>query len=167
MATPKDEYPMPVADQLVDAVTKHQILLFIYGHLGYNQIYIVEEDVPRIAFWCPGAIGTFKWVAMPFGFKNAGATYKRAINSIFHGMTAQFIEVYIDDMVIKSPPKAKHLVDMEKAFQRMRIHKLKMNPLKCAFGVSVGNFWGFLVYQRGIKVEKKGQCYSSSTAPKE
>ena len=56
------------------------------------------------------------------------------------------MEVYIDDVVIKSPAKYKHLVDLEKAFQRMRVHKLKMNSLKCAFGVSAGKFLGFLVH---------------------
>ena len=64
------------------------------------------------------------------------------------------MEVYIDDVVIKSPAKSKHLFDLEKAFQRMRSHKLKINPLKCAFGVSIGNFLGFLVHQKGIKVDK-------------
>ena len=83
---------MPVADQLVDAVAKHQILSFMDGHSGYNQIYITEEDVPKIAFRCPGAIGTFEWVVMPFGLKNAGATYQRAMNSIFHDMIGRFME---------------------------------------------------------------------------
>ena len=69
-------------------------------------------------------------------------------------MIGWFMEVYIDDVVIKSPAKAKYLVDMENGFQRMRIHKLKMNHLKWAFGVSVGNFLGFLVHQRGIEVDK-------------
>ena len=64
------------------------------------------------------------------------------------------MEVYIDDVVIKSPAKCKHFVDLEKAFQRMRSHKLKMNPLKCAFGVSARIFLGFLVHQRGIEVDK-------------
>ena len=71
------------------------------GHSGYNQIYIAEEDVPKMAFRCPGAIRTFEWVGMPFRLKNTGATYQKAMNSIFYDMIGQFIEVYIDDMVIK------------------------------------------------------------------
>ena len=82
------------------------------------------------------------------------ATYQRAMNSIFHDMIGRFIEVYIDDVVIKSPAKSKHLIDLEKGFQRMRSHKLKINPLKCAFRVLAGNFLGFLVHQRGIEVDK-------------
>ena len=66
---------MLVADQLVDATAKHQILSFMDGHSGYNQIYITKEDIPKIAFRCPGANGTFEWVVMPFGLKNTGATY--------------------------------------------------------------------------------------------
>ena len=104
---------------------------------------------------------------MPFGLKNAGVTYQRAMNLIFHDMIDRFIEVYIDDVVIKSPTKSKHLVDLEKAFQRIRIHKLKMNPLKCAFGVSTGNILSFLVHQRGIEVDKnKSKVIQAAQPPR-
>ena len=104
---------------------------------------------------------------MPFGLKNEGATYQRAMNLIFHDMIGQFMEVYIDDVVIKSPAKCKHLADLEKAFQRMRSHNLKMNPLKCAFGVSTGNFLGFLVHQRGIEVDKnKAKAIQAASSPR-
>ena len=77
------------------------------------------------------------------------------------------MEVYMDDVVIKSPAKCKHLVDLEKAFQRMRSHNLKMNPLKCAFGVSAGNFLGFLVHQRGIEVDKnKAKAIQAASPPR-
>jgi hypothetical protein len=101
-ATPKDEYPMPMADLLVDGVAGYQILSMMDGHSGYNKIFIAEEDVHKIAFRCPGSIGTFEWIVMPFGLKNAGATYQRAMNSIFHDMLHKFMEVYIDDVVVKS-----------------------------------------------------------------
>ena len=74
-ASPKDEYPMPIADVLVDGVAGHKLLSFMDGHSGHNQIFIAEEDVHKTAFRCPGSIGTFEWVVMPFGLKNAGATY--------------------------------------------------------------------------------------------
>ncbi|XP_059663595.1 uncharacterized protein LOC132309293 [Cornus florida] len=154
LAIPKDEYPMPMADQLIDAAAKNEILSFMDGHSGYNQIFIVEDDVNKTAFRCPGAIGTFEWVVMPFGLKNAGATYQRAMNAIFHDMIGKFMEVYIDDVVVKSATKAKHLADLRRSFERMRTHGLKMNPLKCAFGVTAGNFLGFLVHRRGIEIDK-------------
>ncbi|XP_059669124.1 uncharacterized protein LOC132314258 [Cornus florida] len=165
-ATPKDEYPMPVADQLIDSADKHEILSFMDGHSGYNQIYLAEEDVHKTAFRCPGSIGTFEWIVMPFGLKNAGATYQRAMNSIFHDMIGRFMEIYIDDVVVKSSAKRQHLEHLKRAFERMRIHKLKMNPLKCAFGVSAGNFLGFLVHKRGIKVDQnKVKAIINARAP--
>ncbi|CAL9021053.1 unnamed protein product, partial [Prunus brigantina] len=108
LATPKDEYPMPMADLLVDGAAKHELLSFMDGHAGYNQIFIAEEDIHKTAFRCPGAIGTYEWVVMPFGLKNAGATYQRAMNLIFHDLIGRTIEVYIDDVVVKSPSKADH-----------------------------------------------------------
>ncbi|XP_059663627.1 uncharacterized protein LOC132309327 [Cornus florida] len=165
-ATPKDEYRMPVADQLIDSAAKHEILSFMDGHSGYNQIYLAEEDVHKTAFRCPGSIGTFEWIVMPFGLKNAGATYQRAMNSIFHDMIGRFMEIYIDDVVVKSSAKRQHLEHLKRAFERMRVHKLKMNPLKCAFGVSAGNFLGFLVHKRGIEVDQnKVKAIINARAP--
>ncbi|XP_059629569.1 uncharacterized protein LOC132272434 [Cornus florida] len=165
-ATPKDEYPMPMADQLIDSAAKHEILSFMDGHSGYNQIYLAEEDVQKMAFRCPGSIGTFEWIVMPFGLKNAGATYQRAMNSIFHDMIGRFMEIYINDVVVKSSAKRQHLEHLKRAFERMRIHKLKMNPLKCAFGVSAGNFLGFLVHKRGIEVDQnKVKAIINARAP--
>ena len=129
-----------MADTLVDGAAKHEILSFMDGYAGYNQIFIAEEDVHKTAFRCPGFVGTFEWVVMPFGLKNAGATYQRAMNLIFHDLIGKTVEVYIDDVVVKSKTRSGHLADLEEAFKRMRKHKLKMNPKKCAFGVSAGNF---------------------------
>ncbi|CAL9021206.1 unnamed protein product [Prunus brigantina] len=154
LATPKDEYSMPMSDLLVDGAAKHELLSFMDGHAGYNQIFIAEEDVHKTAFRCPGAIRTYEWVVMPFGLKNAGATYQRAMNLIFHDLIGRTVEVYIDDVVVKSPSKADHVGHLRQAFNRMRAHGLKMNPKKCAFGVTAGNFLGFLVHQRGIEVDK-------------
>ncbi|GKV47379.1 hypothetical protein SLEP1_g54284 [Rubroshorea leprosula] len=122
LATPKDEYPMPIADLLVDGAARHRILSFMDGHSGYNQIFIAEEDIPKTAFRCPGAIGTYEWVVMPFGLKNAGATYQRAMNAIFHDMIGRFMEIYIDDVVVKSNEDEEHLEHLKLAFERMRKH---------------------------------------------
>ena len=82
-ATPMDGYLMPVADLLVDAVVGHRIISFMDGNAGYNQIFMVEEDIPKTAFRCPDHVGIFEWIVMTFGLKNAGATYQRAMNFIF------------------------------------------------------------------------------------
>ncbi|KAK9943091.1 hypothetical protein M0R45_008712 [Rubus argutus] len=154
MATPKDEYTMPMADLLVDGAASHEILPFMEGHAGYNQIFIAEDDVHKMAFRCPGALGTYEWVVMPFGLKNAGATYQRAMNMIFHDLIGRTVEVYIDDVVVKSRKRQNHVAELRQAFERMRTHHLKMNPQKCIFGVSASNFLGFLVHQLGIEVDK-------------
>ena len=74
-ATPKDMYVMPIADMLIDSTANNELLSFMDGFSGYNQIFIAEEDIFKTAFRCPGSIGTFEWLVMPFGLKNAGATY--------------------------------------------------------------------------------------------
>ncbi|KAI5327446.1 hypothetical protein L3X38_026842 [Prunus dulcis] len=153
-ASPKDEYPMPMADMLIDGAAHNQMLSFMDGNAGYNQIMMAEQDIHKTAFMCPGHIGAFEYTVMPFGLRNAGATYQRAMNSIFHDMIGHSLEVYIDDVVIKSPEEGNHISSLRKAFLRMRQHKLKMNPKKCVFGVQAGNFLGFLVHQRGIEVDK-------------
>ncbi|CAN6562475.1 unnamed protein product [Malus baccata var. baccata] len=103
---------------------------------------------------------------MPFGLKNAGATYQRAMNAIFHDLIGQSMEVYIDDIVVKSKTEEQHLVDLKHALTRMKVHNLKMNPKKCAFGVRAGNFLGFLVHQRGVEVDKnKSRPIMESPSP--
>ncbi|GKV15389.1 hypothetical protein SLEP1_g26182 [Rubroshorea leprosula] len=145
---------MPIVDLLVDGLVRHKILSFMDGHSGYNQIFIANADVPKTAFRCPGALETFEWVVMPLGLKNAGATYQRAMNVIFHDMIGKFMEIYIDDVVVKSQEEEDHLTHLRKAFEWMRQHGLKMNPLNFAFGVSTGNFLGYLVHERGLEIDK-------------
>src|SRR3954464_7320042 len=153
-ATPKDEYPMPVAEMLVDSAAGFEYLSMLDGYSGYNQIFIAEDDVSKTAFRCPGAIGTYEWVVMPFGLKNAGATYQRAMNSIFHDFIETFMHVYIDDIVVKSTSGMSHLDHLSQSFERMRKYGLKMNPLKCAFFVQAGDFLGFVVHKKGIEINQ-------------
>ena len=92
---------------------------------------------------------------MTFGLKNVGATYQRAMNLIFHDLLGVILEVYIDDIVIKSASLDHHLDDLRLALERMRRYVLKMHPLKCAFGVSVGKFLGFIIFEKGIEIDPK------------
>ncbi len=154
-ATPKDEYPMPIADMLVNDASGHKVISFLDGNAGYNQIFMAEEDMFKTAFRCPGLVGLFEWMVMTFGLKNAGATYQRAMNLIFHDLLGIVVEVYIDDVVVKSDGFDSHLADLRLAFQRMRRYRLKMNPLKCAFGVSAGKFLGFIIHEQGIEIDPK------------
>ena len=103
---------MPIADMLVDAVVGHKVISFMDGNAGYSQIFMTEEDIAKTAFRCPSAIGLFEWVAMTFGLKNAGVTYQRAINYIFHKLIGRIVEIYIDDVMIKSKGYKEHLANL-------------------------------------------------------
>ena len=150
-----DRYPMPIADLLVDAAARHRIICFMDGNAGYNQIFMAKEDIPKTTFRCLGHVGLFEWIVMTFGLNNVGATYQRAMNFIFHEFIGTLVENYIDDVVVKSGNFVKHLADLRKILECTRKHGLKMNPNKCAFGVSVGHFLGFMVHLRGIEISKR------------
>jgi len=92
---------------------------------------------------------------MNFGLKNAGATYQRAMNYIFHKLIGRIVEIYIDDVMIKSRGYNEHMADLRETLECTRKHGLKMNPNKCAFGVSTEQFLGFMVHERGIEVGQK------------
>ena len=145
-ATLKGMYVMPIVDTLVDSTANNELLSFMDSFSRYNQILIVVDDISKIAFKCPDSLGTFEWLVMPFGLKNAGTTYQRAMNAIFHDMLGHHMEIYIDDIVVNSKKAIEHVNHLRKSFERMRLHQLKLNPLKCGFGVQAKKFLGFLVH---------------------
>ena len=103
---------------------------------------------------------------MPYSLKNASATYQRATNANFHDMLGHHMEIYIDDIVVKSRKVTEHVNYLRKFFEIMRLHKLKLNPLKCAFGVQAINFLGFMVHQRLVEVDQnKVKAIISAKAP--
>jgi hypothetical protein len=114
---------------------------------------MAKEDASKTVFICPGFIGLFEWVVMTYGLKNAGATYQRAMNLIFHELLGNTVEVCIDDIVVKSAEFNSHITDLRKAFDKMRRYGLKMNPRKCAFGVSAGKFLGFNIHEHSIDID--------------
>jgi hypothetical protein len=99
--------------------------------------------------------GNFYYTVMPFGLKNAGATYQRAMTIVLANLIHQSVECYIDDIVVKTRERQNHQDDLHVAFNRLRKHQLRMNPLKCAFAVKLGVFLGFIVHHRGIEIEPK------------
>ena len=122
---------------------------------------MAEEDKSKTAFithW-----GTFVYGVMPFGLKNAGATYQRAMVTLFHDMIHHEIEVYVDDMIAKSHTTQ----DLRKLFQRLKKYQLRLNLNKCAFGVTSGKLLGFIVSGKGIEIDlAKVQAIRSMPAPK-
>ncbi|XP_039014758.1 uncharacterized protein LOC120144864, partial [Hibiscus syriacus] len=150
-ASPKDSFPLPHIDTLVDNTAGHAWFSFMDGFSGYNQIKMNPEDMEKTTFitmW-----GTFCYKVMPFGLKNAGATYQRAMVTLFHDMMHKEIEVYVDDMIAKSKTEEEHIQNLRKLFQRLRKYQLKLNPAKCTFGVNSGKLLGFVVSKKGIEID--------------
>ena len=148
-ACPKDSFPLPRIDQIVDASAGQGMLSFLDAFSGYHQIPMFPPDAEKTAFITPH--GLFCYNVMPFGLKNAGATYQRLVTKIFRPLLGKTMEVYIDDMLVKSKERSGHASHLEETFELLRKHCMKLNPLKCAFGVSAGKFLGFMVTQRGIE----------------
>ena len=152
-ACTKDSYPLPRIDDLVNLKARHQLLSFIDAFSGYNQIKLDEADQERTSFITSQGLLCYK--VMPFGLKNAGATYQRLMNKMFAHQIRRNVQVYVDDMLVKSRREDHHLEDLKETFDNLRSYSMKLNPSKCAFGVTAGKFLGFMVSQRGIEVPDK------------
>ena len=146
---PKDSFPLPRIDQIVDASTGHGMLSFLDAFSGYHQIPMHPLEVEKTAFITPHEL--FYYNVMRFGLNNVGATYQRSVTKMFRPLLGNTMEVYIDDMLVKSMERSDHAEHLQKAFELLRVYGMKLNPLKCAFEVSAGQFLGFRVTQRGIE----------------
>jgi len=130
----------------------YEAMSFMDGSSGYNQIRMEPKDEELTTFRTPKGICCYK--VMPFGLKNAGATYQRAMQNIFDDLLHKNVECYVDDLVKKSREKGDHMKDLRMVFEYLRRYQLRMNPLKCAFGVTSGKFLGFIVRHRGIEIDQ-------------
>ena len=148
-ACPKDSFPLPRIDQIVDASAGHYMLSFLDAFLGYHQIPMHPPDAEKTSFITPH--GLYYYNVMPFGLKNAGATYQRLVTKMFRPLLGSTMEVYIDDMLVKSKLRLDHTTHLQQDFDLLREYGMKLNPQKCAFGVSADKFLGFMVTQRGIE----------------
>ena len=139
----KDSFPLPRIDQLVDSIAGHKLLTFMDAFSRYNQIRMTEEDQEKTAFITSQGLYCYK--VMPFGLKNAGATYQRLVNKMFSKQIGKNMEVYVDDMLVKSKEELAHLDDLKETFATLKQYQMKLNPSKCVFGVASGKFLGFMV----------------------
>ena len=146
---PKDSFPLPRIDLIVDATAGHELLSFMDAFSGYNQISMDPNDEEKTSFVTGQGIYCYR--VMPFGLKNAGATYQRLVNRMFQKKIGTSMEVYIDDMLVKSTTAELHIAHLSEAFQILREYNMKLNPAKCAFGVLAGKFLGFIVNNQGIE----------------
>ena len=123
---------------------------FFNAFQGYHQIPLALDDQEKTTFVTP--IGNYHYKVMPFGLKNAGSTYQRMMTRMFESLLRKNIEIYIDDMVVKSKRVSEHLGDLRVIFKILRNYKLRLNASKCSFGVGSSKFLGYMVTHRGIEV---------------
>ena len=147
---PKDPFLMPRIDQLVDTTISHPRMNFLDAFQGYHQIPMALGDQEKTAFITPTR--NYHYKVMPFGLKNTGSTYQRMMTKMFESQLGKNIEVYIDDMVVKSKVVSEHVGDLRDIFKILRKHKLCLNASKCSFGMGSGKFLGYMVTHHGIEV---------------
>ena len=130
-ACPRDAYPLPNIDRLVDGAARNKVLSFLDAYSGYNQIPMAASDMNKTAFITDDANYFYK--VMPFGLKNGEPTYQRLMDKVFSHLMGQCVKVYIDDMVVKSPSHHQHAQDLSVVFSALRQYNLRLNPDKCVF----------------------------------
>ncbi|KAK9050039.1 hypothetical protein SSX86_030992 [Deinandra increscens subsp. villosa] len=148
-ACPKDCYPLPEIDFKVDSLAGYRWKCFLDAYKGYHQITMAVEDEDKTAFITNE--GLFCYKKMPFGLKNAGATYQRLMDKTFQAQVGRNLEAYVDDVVIKSCEEKDMIEDIEETFGNLRRINMKLNPKKCSFAMEEGKFLGVLVNNNGIQ----------------
>ena len=147
-ACPKDSFPLPWIDQIVDASAWHGMLSFLDAFSGYHQIPMHLSDAEKTAFITPH--GLLCYNVMLFGLKNVGETYQRLVTKMFRPLLGKTMEVYIDDTLVKSKECLDYVEHLQKAFKLLRAYGMKLNPLKGTFRVNAGRFLGLMVTYRRI-----------------
>jgi len=153
-ACPKDEFPLPITDVMIDntcgfeRMSIHGWILGIQSNQDvpwWWEAYIFQDTIGGILLYCHAL----------FILKNVGATYQRAMNTIFHEHIRKIVECYVDDITVKSRARGDHIADLKTVFDIMRAHQLKMNPTKSFLGVASNKFLGFIVTSKGIHLDSK------------
>ncbi|GJW26493.1 reverse transcriptase domain-containing protein [Tanacetum coccineum] len=148
-ACPQDCYPLPEIDWKVESLCGYPFKCFLDAYKGYHQIQMAKDDEEKTAFHT--SQGVYCYTKMPFGLKNAGATYQRLVDNAFEGQVGRNLEVYVDDLVIKSHTEDELVRDIVETFRALRKINMKLNPKKCTFGATEGMFLGYLIEPDGIK----------------
>jgi hypothetical protein len=148
-ACPKDEFPLQRINSLVDATSSSELMSLLDCYSGYHQIWMKKEDEPKTSFITPS--GTYCYLRMPEGLKNAGGSFSRMTAQVLHSQIVRNVLTYVDDIIVKSTKQENHVADLQETFANFRQAGLKLNPQKCVFGVKKGKFLGFLVSIKGIE----------------
>ena len=137
---------------MVDATVGHPRISFLDAFQAYHQIPLALDDQEKTAFVTP--VGNYHYKVMPFGLKNARLTYQRMMTKMFEPQLGKNVEIYIDDMVVKSKLVSEHVGDLTSIFEILKEHKLCLNGSKCSFGVGSEKFLGYVVTHRRIEVNQ-------------
>jgi ribonuclease HI len=163
-ACPKDNFPLPRIDKIVDSAAGCEVMSLLDCFSGYHQIYMKEEDKASTSFVTH--FGTYCFIRMPEGLKNAGSTFSWLTKTVLESQVGRNIFMYVDDIVVASRSKEDHLADLAETFANMRDARLRLNPEKCVFGVRQGKILGYLVSHRGIEANPtKIQAIINMTPP--
>jgi len=162
---PKEAYPLPSIDRLVDGAARHKILSFLDAYSSYNQIRMHLGDREKTSFMTEEA--NFYYEVMPFGLKNTGATYQQLMNEVFHGLIGRNVEVYMGDIVVKSDSCEQHRDDLVEVLGALRRYNMRLNPEKCVFSMEGEKFLGVMLMHRGIEANlNKCQAIVEKRSPK-
>ncbi|KAM1965037.1 hypothetical protein ACFX15_045435 [Malus domestica] len=145
----KNSFSLPLIARLIDSTVGCELLSFMDAYSGYNQIPMNPLDQEHTAFTTYRGLYCYK--VMLFGLKNARAPYQRLVNSIFAKQIGKSMEVYVDNMLVKSKHADQHIINLSETFTILKRYRMRLNPNKCAFGVGSGKFLGFMISQRGIE----------------
>lgn len=117
-ACPKDDFPLPHIDVLMDNMVGSALMSFIDGFLGYNQIQMAFKDMTKTNFTTEW--GIYCYTMIPFGLKNVGATYQGMATALLHNMIHNKVELYVNDMIVKSKDRGSHTINLRKFFERIK-----------------------------------------------
>jgi hypothetical protein len=148
-ACPKNPYPLPRIDQIMDSTSGCDLLSFLDAYSGFHKIQMSREDMKHTTFVTVD--GLYCYVVMPYGLKNTLPTFVRAMSNTFGDLIRDRVEVYVDDIMVKTKRGLTLVEDLTLVFDKLRATRTKLNPDKCVFGVSAGKLLGFLVSYRGIE----------------
>jgi hypothetical protein len=145
----KDDFPLERVDKIVDDATNSEMLSLLDMFSGYHQIRVRREDEEKTSFITP--FGTFCFVRMPEGLKNAGCTFSGMIAIVLHPQLRRNILAYVDDIVVKSVQRRDHIGELAETFANLRAANLKLNPEKCVFCIHKGKVLGCLISTKCIE----------------
>jgi hypothetical protein len=148
-ACPKDEFPLPRIDSLVDAAASSELMSVLDCYSGYHKIWMKKGDEPKTSFITSS--GTYCYLRMPGGLKNAGGSFSRMTAKVLHSQIGKNVLTFVDDIIVKSTKQENHIADSQETFANFRQAGLKLNPEKCVFGVKKVKFLGCLVSTKGIE----------------